>query len=569
MGRLNGIRLVIFVIAMIASLVGMSSLHRRTSAILTSSDQLIADAKELVRLVQGIHDASSAKAVQSKVVNLASKLKNGEEQLVAEAKETDRKGGVTEQGLENLKKKVAEYQSVCHQLEREVTRIALIPDLPPDFLPSLVAAADPSRSAGPRSIPAIPDPPQAEAPAAPTSFAEAPPPATPQPPPVSQPGQPAPIAGGSTSPPSSYDVLVTRYGKEKVVRVVITNPSEIVAQINEASTAISKAAPEMLVCELTGDKVVLAPVNDFDAFCNKLDFANVVGRDDAERTVTVKIDLAKVGTFAAHAPDPQGIASVGSNTPDSAASLSTEPPSEPADNSESAKASSPEVNPFREQKAETQSDEQRQAEYSRLAKGLYSDVAFVRQSSVTSLLTVRPTDVTDPNTRKLIARGYRAAAMGDDPFQASRAIQGLVIWGGKYSVPILVELMEKDNRGALVEVYSALAEIKDPKGAEALTRQLTNRSKRENASHALEQMGDVGENALVKAISSSEVETTVAALKLLAKIGTPRCMTELEKALRSSSDEIRQAGSEAKKAIEERTKTVGDAPPSDSAKSRP
>src|SRR4029079_6774989 len=102
----------------------------------------------------------------------------------------------------------------------------------------------------PKSPTATPEPPAA-APAAPTAITETQAQPNAQPQPIAQPVQPVPAASGSSTPPSTYDALVARYGKEKVVRVVVTNPSDIVAQINEASTAISKAAPEMLVCEMT------------------------------------------------------------------------------------------------------------------------------------------------------------------------------------------------------------------------------------------------------------------------------------------------------------------------------
>src|SRR5438105_3098771 len=79
-----------------------------------------------------------------------------------------------------------------------------------------------------------------------------------------------------------------------------------------------------------------------------------------------------------------------------------------------------------------------QREYARLAQLLNSDDTFGKREAVDAFLKVRPSDVPDANTRKLIARGYRDIATGTDFFEKEKAIQGLAIWGGKYSVPILI-----------------------------------------------------------------------------------------------------------------------------------
>src|SRR5689334_24340696 len=84
-------------------------------------------------------------------------------------------------------------------------------------------------------------------------------------------------------------------------------------------------------------------------------------------------------------------------------------------------------------------DSNLQREYARLAQLLNSTDSRGQSEAAESLLKVRPSDVADPNTRKLIARGYKALATEKHGFNKEKAIEGLVIWGGKYSVPILVE----------------------------------------------------------------------------------------------------------------------------------
>src|SRR5262245_41216756 len=52
-----------------------------------------------------------------------------------------------------------------------------------------------------------------------------------------------------------------------------------------------------------------------------------------------------------------------------------------------------------------------QREYARLAQLLNSTDTFGKREAAETFLRVRPSDVPDANTRKLIARGYRSLAL--------------------------------------------------------------------------------------------------------------------------------------------------------------
>jgi hypothetical protein len=591
MNRIAGIRLAVFLIALV---VGFASLHWRTSAILDTTDQLIDDANELLRVVKGIRDGSSAKAAQAEVVKLAGKMKAGEDKFEAKRQEVNRNGGVTENGVAAVDKKIDQYKSIVVQIEHEIERIALMPNLPPDFLSSLQAAVGVSSGqVAQNESPFVPEPAQ---PAIPTSFGDlrrhmgrempAGPSMGPRPGAESRPHNRS-IGGGSQV--GGYGELIERFGRDKVVRVIVVNYAAIAAQIDKVAKEISNAAPEMVSCEMTGPQVLLAPVNDFDAFCKRLSFAEIGMRDDAQKIVTIKVELTRFGAppsqSADRAPEHFGdpnrdivsslLGQYGAARPDasdhsSASSSSREPDTgsktpeseqlknlRPGVLSRSDPATS-EANPFTEQGTGSPTSDEQQREYSRLAEAINSDETLIRQDAVSALLKVKPSDVADPKTRKAIARGYKNVATGSDPFQAAKAVQGLVIWGGKYSVPILVEVMEKDTRGMLEEVYGALVELKDPKGAAALTEQLVNSSKREKVSDAIKQMGEVGEDALINAISSNNSDVAIEAVKLLGKIGTQRCLALLTTASDSPNDDIRGAAADAKSAVEKRIKTTSD-----------
>jgi hypothetical protein len=170
------------------------------------------------------------------------------------------------------------------------------------------------------------------------------------------------------------------------------------------------------------------------------------------------------------------------------------------------------------------------------------------------LLKVRPSDVADPNTRKLIARGYRSLATEKSGFHKDEAVQGLVIWGGKYSVPILIEMLEND-KFANDAIFDGLAELKDPQGAEAVTRQLGNFFGHDKAVSALRRMGSAAEGALIKAAPSNNADVSLAAVQLLGEVGGPKSYDLLQRATNSHNPQVKYAARESLKRIRARQKS--------------
>jgi hypothetical protein len=195
-----------------------------------------------------------------------------------------------------------------------------------------------------------------------------------------------------------------------------------------------------------------------------------------------------------------------------------------------------------------------QREYARLAQLLNSDDTFGKRDAVDALLKVRPSDVTDPNTRKLIARGYRDIASGSSFFEKEKAVQGLVIWGGKYSVPILIEMLDKDKHGQSEQLYDALAKLKDPAGAEAITRHLGDFFTHEKAVNALRRMGPAAEGALIKAAPSNNADVSLAAVALLGEVGGKKSIDVLQKASEAKNPQVKLAAREALKKVRLRFK---------------
>jgi hypothetical protein len=194
-----------------------------------------------------------------------------------------------------------------------------------------------------------------------------------------------------------------------------------------------------------------------------------------------------------------------------------------------------------------------QREYARLAQLLNSSDSRGQSEAADSLLKVRPSDVADLNTRKLVARGYRSLATEKNGFHKDKAVQGLVIWGGKYSVPILVEMLDKDKFGT-DEIYDALGKLKDPQGAEVVARHLGNFFTHEKAFNSLRKMGPAAEDALIKAAPSNDGGVSVAAVQLLGEVGGKKSIDVLQRATEARNPNVKLAARESLKKVRLRLK---------------
>ena len=135
-------------------------------------------------------------------------------------------------------------------------------------------------------------------------------------------------------------------------------------------------------------------------------------------------------------------------------------------------------------------------------------------------------------------------------------MQGLVIWGGKYSVPILIELLEKDKHGHSEEVFDALAQLKDPQGAEAVARRLGDFFSHDKAVNCLRRMGSAAEPALIKAAPSNDADVSLAAVQLLGEIGGEASNKVLQQASTARNQQVKLAAREAMRRIRERHAVV-------------
>jgi hypothetical protein len=198
--------------------------------------------------------------------------------------------------------------------------------------------------------------------------------------------------------------------------------------------------------------------------------------------------------------------------------------------------------------------------HAQLAELLFDATSPFHEKAVLGLLEVKPMDVADKKLRARIAQGYRHVAFETQAHQAE-GVRGLVKWGGKFSAPLLIELLERNAAGGVMgsddAIYAGLGEIATPEAAAAVVGRLLDGAAPSEAIWAcLRQMGPVAEAALVAALPFESPEANQAAIGVLGEVGTKKSNAILRRAARSENESVATAALDALKAIADRTRAA-------------
>lgn len=172
------------------------------------------------------------------------------------------------------------------------------------------------------------------------------------------------------------------------------------------------------------------------------------------------------------------------------------------------------------------------------------------------LLDTEPETV-DGETRKVVARAFRDALAEHSLGDTEELVRGLVLWGGKYSVSALVNIIQSSRFMVDASLLQALADSGDPSGAECLAAQLGNFHNRNDAERALRNMGPIAEDALIAAVPSTNPEISGRSIVILGDLGTEKCLDVLRRAKRSKNREIVEAATDALRRVQSRTGSPG------------
>jgi HEAT repeat protein len=191
------------------------------------------------------------------------------------------------------------------------------------------------------------------------------------------------------------------------------------------------------------------------------------------------------------------------------------------------------------------------AYYVSLSRQLQSGDFWQRSKAIDLLLAGSPGKA-DPETRKQIARAFAALTQTERGDGQKKAVRGLALWAGKYGVPTLLKLLNKENQFLHETVFEVLGPLQDPRAAVPVAELLGDFFDKEAARKCLRQMGPAAEEGLVKVLYSDDPQVSLAAVKLLGEVGTPKCLPTLRDGLRSTNLSIRAATTAAIRKINER-----------------
>jgi hypothetical protein len=200
--------------------------------------------------------------------------------------------------------------------------------------------------------------------------------------------------------------------------------------------------------------------------------------------------------------------------------------------------------------------------HAQLAEHLFDAQSPFHEKAVLTLLNVPPGEVTDKKVRGRIAQGYRQVAFAEGSTHAAAGVRGLVVWGGKFSAPLLIELLEKSTAGGMgVEeaLYEGLGALATPECAAAVVARISVATSSPGATECLRRMGPVAEQPLVDLLPFESAEANLAAINLLADIGTRKCNAILRKATKSENEDVASAALEAIRKIRDRERQTASA----------
>ena len=172
-----------------------------------------------------------------------------------------------------------------------------------------------------------------------------------------------------------------------------------------------------------------------------------------------------------------------------------------------------------------------------------------RRQSLERLTRLNPDDLTDQELRGQIARAMRDIAFSDASQSERRsAIEGLVVWGSTFSVPLLIKLLDDPEILVRKEVIVALGKLNDDRAIEPLAERLIAKGFMDrDIAGSLIKFGPRAENAVLKRAPTDFSLATRQVIQLLGEIGTQKSVQYFVRfrnnraAMHMLGDEIRAA----------------------------
>lgn len=340
--------------------------------------------------------------------------------------------------------------------------------------------------------------------------------------------------------------LLALHGYDKVAIIRI---SDVGGYANEANAKIIAAANGAAVCEFPDQNkqsILVAPVEDFQAFAKKLDIGAIVCQDNSRRYLEIQADRMKLGARARTAKAEQELLA--------AELLKQQLISE----KERKDRQDQHLAEIKKHMGLEKLDKNDPNYIEKLADNLASGDYFQRRDAIAALLKISPSDVESSEMRKKIACGFKDAAFDEDNSSGrGKAVQGLARWGGKFSVPYLLELLDQEHFLIKKDLFKALGDLQDERAAAPVAALLEDWSDHDKAKACLKRMGPVAEDAVIAVAPSPNAKVCLAAIEILTKIGSKKSVVFLRSSItKTRNPRIKVAIKSAIKIIMDRQKKL-------------
>jgi hypothetical protein len=509
-------------------LCGVLSMHSRGTKAVNAMEQVVADAEALLKIFQNIRDPASAQAAINDVASGHRKFTSSLQGAIESAEFADSKGGVTDAAKNKFEQAVATLTGIAEKQQAEIERLTRISGLPKNFWMTLREAQFTRDLEISKFIPNWEDE----------------------------------EAKRFTREASALFEKITP-GRAVLVEFLGTradDPQRLKNTIREKLPAEG----EVVFIGAHGTYSFFAgPVDDFDAFRKAMDFVQVADFDAAQMTLHVRPKAASeveiAGTIQPAPANPtfgenlsrrgpRGRRGIRGASAEMAEILNAT--AETNTGSRSVTSAMPRQTSL----LPTPTDSQYYRKLSELMTSGSDTMA--RQQAIQVLIGTKPADITDVEVRKQIARNFRdLASEARRSSDVDLAIRGLVIYGGKFSAPILIDLISKNNLRIEPIMLDALSATQDPKAAEVIVKMLGNFFNHDAAALAIAKMGSIAEQPLMDAAPSSDAKVSVTAIALLGDVGTEKSLSLLRQAQRSSNPQVKLAAENSTRKIGERRRS--------------
>ena len=337
--------------------------------------------------------------------------------------------------------------------------------------------------------------------------------------------------------PAIYEKLADQIEQHGSNRVVLIHLSDVPGKdFNKVCNELRETSGKDVTLTrwhnsgLEEGHIVMAPTEEFEAFLEMLPEGDFKTNDAVRRTISLKVDVAKEQEKLEQAKK--------------LAEAAERAAAEAARKAEEAK-----LPPEEQQVDESEID------YYRRIAGLMieSEERGLSKKVLDKLLTIEPDQVSDKKTRGQIARNFRQLALEENNGSSQGvAIQGLARYGGKYSVPILLQMHEEGKINARQEFFEVLALYPHEKTAEVLVKQLEESSRNQEVVDCLRQMGPVAEVPLIKIARSEDKNLTLTVVELLGDVGTTKSFAILRKHTKSKDKKLSETAKQSTLSIRKR-----------------